>query len=260
MLGFAENLVETFRAEFAEGHNPELLSADAALHFAHRIKRPASPPWLLTAPGRILDYECVRKCWWTSESGDRQGYRVEVLTAIMDIAGVIWEDPASAVPPPLQEPCPLQRQGSAKRRGRPIARRASGHHKGLDSHRRKSDVRDNRIESLKKEIHGLGERIKALSLKSGGERSVPESMDIALRAAMSNQSANSIGMGLKINISHQTCLRYETRLHAALVAYVRQCYAELGKAAWDHEVPSVKSPLKKTFLGRRVQCTGNVFA
>eukprot|EP00974_Lingulodinium_polyedra_P083289 8062581-Lingulodinium_polyedra.AAC.1 len=50
------------------------------------------------------------------------------------------------------------------------------------------------VAKLRKRIKALEERIRQLSGRTGRYLSPAQGMDLALRAAMSNQSANSIGM------------------------------------------------------------------
>ncbi len=161
----------------------------------------------------------------------------------MDIAAVAYKEPTTPPPPPPQErggsrrkTSGQQSQAQAKRAPKQRAKAGKRKFRSMNGTVRRLNKE---IDKLKVENAALQEELKHLRVRTGRCVTVREGLDIGLRASMSNQGANSLGMGLKNDLSRWTCVRWEIKTHASLVAYSRQLYKLLGEIDVSSASPSV---------------------
>ena len=160
----------------------------------------------------------------------------------MDIAGVAYKD---APPPPPQPVAESDgRRSKRARRTLPATRKA----KATQAEKFKRKCRNlqlmtkrmtKRVDKLNAEIGELKEELKLLRIRTGRCVSLREGLDLGLRASMSNQGANSLGTGLKTDLSRWSCVRWEIKLHASLVAYFRSVYKALHEIDYSSCIPSL---------------------
>ena len=142
--------------------------------------------------------------------------------------------PRRASPKPKPHP---KQQPQPRRRGRKVNLLAT--QRTINKYRMTSCRYKNKINRLEEQIVDLKLQIASLKTRDGRNVSVREGMDIALRAAMSNQSGNSIGMGLKCDLHSKTCIRWETKLHASLIVFSRSAYLLCRELDYSEPEPSL---------------------
>ena len=165
-------------------------------------------------------------------------YKKEVLEAVMHVAGVSFMETDSevgAVPA-------AKRKARAVGTPKPAAKRKA-RAVGRQSTLRKWVGRTARAQAtilqLRGEIAELKQEIISLRVRSGRFILPREGMDMGLRAAMGNISANSIGMGLKTDLHAKTCVRWEIRLHASLVSFSKMAYKLCQDIDYSSTLPSL---------------------
>ena len=117
---------------------------------------------------------------------------------------------ATELPAAAAEPEPGAGAAGARRRAAAGSGSGGGrrNHAAYNKLWNKLHRRNERVAKLEADVKALEAKVAQLTIRQGRCISASEGMDIGLRCAMSNQNANSIGMGLKIELSSKACIRW----------------------------------------------------
>ena len=238
MLAFAERKCKDLIERLSDGGQPPSFNEAAVIRAVRELAVPGTPLWLQRNPQKVLDYDTVVVCFdW---DGSRSGWTTNVLPAIMDIAGIVHRCPAA--------PANLVHHRSAQLTRAPPSPVSISAKRAKTDRKKKTSLRDRYrktmvryraiITRLRTKVEDLEKKLEALTIRQGRYFNVTEGMDMALRAAMSNQAANSIGLGSKVNLHSKTCIKWELQCHASLIASMQCTYKELKDVDYSYPEPS----------------------